>query len=86
MFIPVEAEPEHLDFALQGVTDPEPDAWNVNGSAGDPELKYLERLIFTEEQKAVHELPDLLKGHRRVSVGADDAKGTDVFFFLRRAL
>jgi hypothetical protein len=57
-----------------GVTDPEPHSANVNGGAVDPELKCPERQACTEEQNAVHELPDLLEGQRRVPVSADDAR------------
>ena len=73
MGIPMEAEPQDLDFALHGVTDPEPDLVTVNSGSGDPELKCLQRRASTEEQEAVHKLPDLLEGHRRLPVGADDA-------------
>jgi hypothetical protein len=73
MFIPVEAETQHLDFALHGVTDPEPHVVNVNGGAIDPDL-CLERQACTEEQNAVHKLPDLLEGQRRVPVSADNAQ------------
>jgi hypothetical protein len=72
----MDAEPELLDFALQGIPDPEPHAANVDGGSGDTEVEFLERRASAEEQKGVHELPDLLKGRRQLPVGADDAEAS----------
>jgi len=76
MSIPVEAEQQLLDIALHGVTDPEPDLVTVNSGSGDPELKCLQRRASTEEQEFVHKLPDLLEGHRRLPVRADDSQAS----------
>ena len=76
MGIPKEAEPQDLDIALHGVPDPEPHVANVNSGSGDLELKCLQRRASTEEQKAVHKLPDLLEGHRRLPVRADDSQAS----------